>query len=56
MELKNGNASKTEHFTGIGVGNVDQRIKLIYGEDYGIHISSEEGKGTTVTLTLKKKI
>lgn len=46
---------KTEHFTGIGINNVDERIKLIYGMGYGINIVSEKEKGTTVTLLLKKK-
>lgn len=46
---------KSEHFTGIGIGNVDERIKLIYGLDYGINIVSGEGKGTTVTLVVPKK-
>lgn len=44
--------AKSEHFTGIGIGNVDDRIKLIYGMDYGINITSEEGQGTRVTLLL----
>lgn len=52
--LTRGEAPKSEHFTGIGIGNVDERIKLIYGLDYGINIFSEEGKGTTVLLVLNK--
>ena len=46
----------TEHFTGIGINNVDDRIKLIYGGDYGIQIHSEIHKGTTVTILLPKKL
>lgn len=34
----------------IGVKNVNQRIKLTFGENYGLHIESEPGKGTTVTV------
>jgi len=45
---------KSEHFTGIGIGNVDDRLKLIYGMDHGITILSDQGKGTTITLTLPK--
>jgi two-component system sensor histidine kinase YesM len=37
---------------GIGLMNVDQRIKLYYGESYGVHIHSIVGEGTTVTLRL----
>ena len=36
----------------IGLSNVNQRIKLRYGQDYGINIMSEEGLGTTVTIHL----
>lgn len=46
---------KSEHFTGIGIGNVDDRIKLIYGMNYGINIMSEERKGTRVVLVLPKR-
>ncbi|BCN29963.1 sensor histidine kinase [Anaeromicropila herbilytica] len=46
---------KTEHFTGIGINNVDDRIKLIYGTEYGIHIVSQMHQGTTVTIELPKK-
>ena len=52
MSLKNKDRKKGEHFTGIGINNVDDRIKMIYGMDYGINIISQEGKGTTVTIHL----
>jgi two-component system sensor histidine kinase YesM len=42
--------------TGIGVRNVDQRIKLYYGEEYGIEIESEIFEGTIVTIWLPKEI
>jgi|LSQX01.3.fsa_nt_gb LytS/YehU family sensor histidine kinase len=38
---------------GYGLFNVDQRIKLSYGNDYGLHIDSIVGKGTVVTITIK---
>ena len=41
--------------THIGLSNVNQRIKLLYGDDYGINLQSEEGKGTTVTISLPKQ-
>jgi two-component system sensor histidine kinase YesM len=36
----------------IGMINVNQRIKIHYGRQYGLSIESEFGKGTTVTLLL----
>lgn len=36
----------------IGLYNVDKRIKLMYGKDYGLSIQSEKGKGTAVRLVL----
>lgn len=36
----------------IGMINVNQRIKIYYGRQYGLSIESELGKGTTVTLLL----
>lgn len=41
---------KTEHFSGIGINNVDSRLKLLYGNEFGINIKSEKNKGTTVTI------
>ena len=38
-----------------GLYNVNERIKLFYGEEYGISIDSEYEKGTTVTIRLPKK-
>lgn len=52
MALKNKDGHKGEHFTGIGINNVDDRVKMIYGVDYGINIISEENQGTTVTIRL----
>lgn len=39
---------------GIGVINVDQRIKLYYGMEFGLSVESELDEGTTVTLAIKK--
>ena len=40
------------HSNGVGVYNVQKRLKLYYGEDYGITYTSEFGKGTTATITI----
>ncbi|MFC3773390.1 sensor histidine kinase [Paenibacillus sp. GCM10012303] len=36
----------------IGIKNVNQRIKLTFGDEYGLAVSSEPGIGTTVRLTI----
>lgn len=40
----------------IGISNVQQRIQHYYGVNYGLTISSEEGKGTEVTILLPQKV
>ena len=37
---------------GIGIKNVDERIKLIYGEEYGVKIVSEKDYGTIVSIKI----
>lgn len=44
--------SKKEHFSGIGIHNVQDRLKLLYGTDYGVKIESVEERGTTVIIRL----
>ncbi len=38
--------------SGVGLKNVDERLKLNYCDDCGVQIESEKGKGTTVTLKI----
>ena len=44
--------SKHKHFTGIGIKNVDNRIKLLYGSDFGVTITSKVNVGTTINVCL----
>lgn len=37
---------------GIGLRNVHERVRLYFGEDYGLQIESEQEEGTTVTIWL----
>lgn len=37
---------------GIGIQNVDERLKLYYGQNYGIAINSRPGHGTEVTIVI----
>nr|WP_308628827.1 sensor histidine kinase [uncultured Eisenbergiella sp.] len=38
--------------TKIGLKNIEDRIKMIYGPDYGLSITSTSGYGTQVTISL----
>ena len=49
LEEKTMNEKETR---GFGVWNVNQRIKLFYGNEYGIEIESEELKGTIVRICI----
>lgn len=46
--LRNGNEKKNE--IGYGIFNVNERIKIIYGDEYGLQYESIYGEGTTVLL------
>ncbi len=41
---------------GYGLRNVNERIRLEYGEGYGLTITSQKGVGTTVTARIKKRL
>jgi two-component system sensor histidine kinase YesM len=44
--------SSAQHSVGYGLRNVHDRIQLYFGEEYGIRIKSELGRGTEVSLWL----
>ncbi|MGN0143499.1 MAG: sensor histidine kinase [Clostridium sp.] len=43
---------RNELFNGIALRNINKRLKLNYGEQYGLEITSILGKGTSMILTL----
>lgn len=47
--------NKKYHVTGIGIHNVDERLKLLYGQEYGIKIQSDLGFGTSIIITIPKR-
>lgn len=47
--------SRPAHKGGIAIVNVNNRIKLLFGEEYGISVYSHEGSGTDVLITLPLK-
>ena len=40
--------------TGIGIKNVDDRLKIYFGKQYGLHITSEPDVGTCVEIRMPK--
>lgn len=52
--IMNNKVVSSKRGSGIGVRNVNERIKLIYGNQYGISITSELDEGTTATITIPK--
>ena len=43
---------KGDRMSGIGLPNVDRRLKLIYGEEYGLSVESQMGKFTQITVKI----
>jgi two-component system, LytTR family, sensor kinase len=39
---------------GIGLGNVDERLRQVYGNEYGLQVETAAGAGTKVTLRVPK--
>ena len=52
-DLKRGTVRSKK--TGIGLTNIEERIKLMFGGQYGLDIDSEPGRGTHVTIHLPLK-
>lgn len=48
--------SDRNRFSKVGLNNVNQRIKLYCGGEYGLSIETELGKGTKVVVTLPKNL
>lgn len=47
-----GNDTRKTKFSGMGIHNVDERIKLYYGDSYGLAIQSKPGEGTLIQVWL----
>jgi two-component system sensor histidine kinase YesM len=50
---RNIEAVKPEAESGYGLLNIQKRIRLVYGEPYGIKLESEENKMTRITVLIK---
>ena len=47
---------KKSDLSGFGLKNVNERIKLEYGEAYGLEVFSRKGEGTKVTIRIQKRV
>lgn len=47
--LEDKDSTKAE---GIGLKNVNERMKIYFGEEYGLSFKSEEGVGTVVSFKI----
>jgi two-component system sensor histidine kinase YesM len=47
---------RDEHHGGIALVNVNNRIKLLFGEQYGLTVTSQVGVGTDVLISLPRSV
>jgi two-component system, sensor histidine kinase YesM len=55
LELIGLSINSDKHESESGLRNVQKRIKLYYGDEYGIKLESREDQGTRVTITIPVK-
>ena len=56
-QVMNGEGEKAkDSLNGIGIKNVDERIKLTFGVEYGLSIESVQGEFTLVTIRIPKVV
>ncbi|MEV7802602.1 histidine kinase [Microbispora sp. NPDC088329] len=54
MDPEHLRAALTEERRGIGLSNVDVRMRHLYGQDYGLMVETAPGKGTRIRLRIPK--
>ncbi|GAA3333777.1 hypothetical protein GCM10020331_099160 [Ectobacillus funiculus] len=50
QRLEDGGTIGSSNSSGYGMLNVNERIKLSFGNEFGLHILSRENQGTTVEI------
>lgn len=54
LRLRNNNPDEMETGSSIGLFNINARLRMLYGEEYGLHIESKPEEGTKVYLTIPR--
>ncbi|GIH80108.1 sensor histidine kinase [Planobispora longispora] len=49
-----GDADERSGTGGVGLGNVDERLRQVYGDEYGLVVETGKGAGTKVSVRLPK--
>lgn len=52
--LRHSNLDYVERGNSIGIHNINARLKILYGEEYGLHIESAIGEGTRVRMVIPR--
>ena len=52
--LRHSNLDYVERGNSIGIHNINARLKILYGEEYGLRIESVVGEGTKVRMVIPK--
>jgi sensor histidine kinase YesM len=42
--------------SGIGISNVHERLKVLYGQDFSMKIKSQAGKGTAIRIEIPELV
>ncbi|HEY8500783.1 MAG TPA: sensor histidine kinase, partial [Clostridia bacterium] len=53
-QLESSNYNALEKGFSIGLDNINARVKLLFGDKYGVHIESAKGEGSKVTLRIPR--
>lgn len=53
-KLKENDKDMVEAGNSIGIYNINARMKMLFGEEYGLHVESAYGEGTRVTLQVPR--
>ena len=53
--LRRNDLSYIEEGNSIGLYNINARLKMLYGESYGLSVESRLGEGTSIRMTLPRE-